>query len=354
MKKFCCCLSLLLCAALAAGAQGPKPRVQSQYEKGDNRTEVAANVLYMLNTPEQFVQLQLRGRYWGRRLLLPAEVVTLEFYSFSNEPKYRSERDRRLVAVADGRQIDLGQPVYKSAGADTAAQLLPKVARVGGKLVMESVVAFVEPEQVALLAAARAVELRLGALALPMDDVHRAIFREFVSHVIPSEGSVPEPGSGVEVVEAQLPPELKDAALNDTMRWLQSQLDKNGTTSREGRMTRLVPVSFSGCRIKYKFFLQPARLPSWDNSKFPPVSTEYRVDLADLSPDSVRAVTYEGSAYVYFRTRSGERKIWQGWDSLSDELGGFYSGATLTLNKSKAVPGITAALARAVKLCQPQ
>jgi hypothetical protein len=84
---------------------------------------------------------------------------------------------------------------------------------------------------------------------------------------------------------------------------------------------------------------------------FDPFWTDYDVNLSDVSPESVRAYAFEEFAYVYFRVRGGERKI------RRDNSGGspyHQADASVTLNKTKAVPGIAAALAQAARLCQPQ
>jgi hypothetical protein len=337
MKTFRLALSLILAASLAPHARGQKPRVQKQYDKTANATEVAANVLYLLNTPEHFIQLQVRGRHWGSQPILPAGGVYFEFYSFAAEKKYRAEGDRRLSGVAGGRPLKFWWWDYGSAEGDKALQFLPRSARVSGKLVMEFLQFHVEPEQVALLAGSRDAELRLGPTRLALDDTHKSIMREFISHVTPAEGVAPESGGAVEITGEQLPPELAGATADATVKWLLNKIYKHGTSYEAERSRILHPAESSGCRISYRERTLVGRGVAWMTgpSVAPSGGMEYRVNLGDLSADSVRAVVSKEHAYLVLVTRGGE------------------PNAVIRLNKSKELPGIVAALARAISLCQP-
>lgn len=351
MKKFRLALSLIFAASLAPPAQGQKPRVQKQYDKAENSTEVTANVLYLLNTPEHFIQLQVRGRHWGSQPILPAGGVYFEFYSFAAEKKYRAAGDRQLSGVADGRPLKFWRWDYGTAEGGEALRYLPRAARVSGKLVMEFLNFYVEPEQVSQLAAARDAELLLGPTRLPLDDTHKSIMREFVSHVTPAEGGAPE--AGMEIVDSQLPPELEGATADATVKWVLNKIHKHGTHHEAERSRTLHPVESSGCRISYR----QRTLVGRDLSRMtgpsvaPSGGTEYRLNLGDLSADSVRAVASKETAYLIFATRGGEPKIER---RFPDEEGiTLKSGAVIRLKRSKDLPGIVAALARAISLCQP-
>ena len=54
---------LLLVFALPVCARAQS--VRTEYMKDSKQTAVETNLLYLLNTPEQFVEMQLRGLYKG-------------------------------------------------------------------------------------------------------------------------------------------------------------------------------------------------------------------------------------------------------------------------------------------------
>jgi hypothetical protein len=347
MKRFdVSALLLMLAVSASAFGQGQRARVRAEYDQERGHTHVAANVLYLLNTPEQFVELQLRGQYWGKRLLFTADEVSLEFYSFSAAAKYRDEKSRRLVAVLDGKEFDLGPATYKTISADKAGELLPKNARLSGKPLLEVLIAKVEPAHASALADARRVEFRLSDLRLALDDEHMSILREFNSFVNLAPGAAIPSGEGVEALMAELPPALKDAQINTTLKWLEESLFKHAVFSRNGYAWRLVPTHFSDCKIAYRIAQKRAL-----GAVGPPSVTVFSVDLADLDAESVRAVSYDGMTYVYLRTRGGEQKIRSAWPTDADH-GFTRASTTITLDDAKAAPGITAALAQAVRLCQ--
>lgn len=354
MKKFRCALPLIFAALLAPHADGQKPRVEEKYDRASDTTELAAHVLYLLNTPEQFVQLQMRGKHRGRRQLLPAYALELEFYSFAAKKKFSDPRvTRGLVGVADGRPIKFEWWAYDTAGGDKARQFLPRAASVGGKPVLEYLSFAVEAEQLAQLAAAREAELRLGPTRFPLDDTHKAIMREFVARITPPEDAAPEPGGGAEFVVAQLPQGLEGAPLDATIKWLLDKIHKHGTSYGLERSRIIRQVESSGCQISYRATSLWSPNMSWSSALTvsPSAGVDYRVNFGDLNAASVRAVVYKDTAYLHFATRGGEPKIERRFPDEDERT--LKSSAIIGLNRSKDLPGIVAALARAISLCQP-
>jgi hypothetical protein len=354
MKKFRPAVPLILAALLAPHAHGQKLRVEEKYDRASDTTELAAHVLYLLNTPEQFVQLQMRGQHSGRQQLLPAYGIRLEIYSFAAKKRFNDPRvTRGLVGVADGRPIKFEWWSYDTAEGDKARQFLPRAAGVGGKPVLEYLSFVAEIEQLAQLAGAREAELRLGPARLALDDTHKAIMREFVARTTPPEGAVPEPDGGAEFVSAELPPALEGAPLDATVKWLLDKIHKHGTSYGPERSRVTKQVESSGCQISYWVTSIWSPNSSWSSALTvtPSGGTQYRVNLGDLSADSVRAVVYKNAAYLHFATRGGEPKIERRFSDEDERT--LKSSAIIKLNKSKDLPGIVAALGRAISLCQP-
>src|SRR5437762_6569019 len=110
MKRNIVVLFILLVAVCPARAQQPpQSHVFSEYMKDTKETRVETTMLYVGNTPEQFLQLQLRAWYPKQKLVQPAKRIGLDIYSFARAPLYQQEADWQLVAVADGETLALGR-----------------------------------------------------------------------------------------------------------------------------------------------------------------------------------------------------------------------------------------------------
>jgi hypothetical protein len=82
--------------------------VHTEYMKDYKTTRVETSMLYVYNTPDQFVQLTLRSWYKGEKLTSSPAKVDLEVFSFSKNPLYKKDKDRALVIVADGQESPIG------------------------------------------------------------------------------------------------------------------------------------------------------------------------------------------------------------------------------------------------------
>lgn len=334
-------IALLLILILPVVLFGQTPHLKTAYDKESNRTQVLANTLYLVNTPEQFIQLQLGGVIWGRQPLFPAEEVVLEFYSFGSTAKYKDLKSRRLTVVLDGKELQLGTLEYQSMSGEKAGKALPTVAKVGGKLNLERLTIHLAAEQIGLLGRGTRVELRIADTAIPMDDVHMGILREFASYVMPPADVMPAPGSGVEAIEPVLPQELTGAQLEPTLKWLRPRLEEFGSGPTWLGISRLMTKSFSGCTISYKII--PAGGSPWIH--------EYAINLSDLDLNSIRAIKYQEFSFLYFSIRPGLAPLNRYFGMSSTPIQQL--GTSLTLNP-KGAPTVTAAFAQAARLCQPK
>jgi hypothetical protein len=321
MTKLLISITFIFVPAFFVAGQQQKSRVHTEYLKDTNRTTVAANTLYVFNSPEQFVQLQLRGLIWGKEPLFPAEQLRLEFYSFSQSAIFKKEEDREIEITIDDHKLKLSKAEYQKVGADKARQMLPKSAIVNGNVVMETLFFKVTPEVIGDWIEAKNIEFRLGAINFVLNDNHKSIVREFGTYVLPSADVTPQPGTGVESVVPVLPAELTNASLPTTLNWLRDKLTTSAVTANWGRINHFEAIQFSNCKIEYRIINESV---GWGT----------RIDLSKVNPNSIKAVSYEDRAYVYFRT----------------EGGGF--ATSITLASAKSAPTITAALKQAVTLCQ--
>lgn len=194
---------LLLATCVTANAQGSG--IHTEYMKDNKSTRVETSMLYVYNTPDQFVELQLRSWYKGEKLTSAPAKVDLEVFSFSKNPLYKKDKDRALVIVADGQDSPVGNltsMVMKGEtknGVDSFFAVggnpnvgiqvhVPQSAQIkaGGNLngiTMEWMSLSMKAEQFLKLAQAAKLELRIGATSLPLTDRHVEIIHNFANQI---------------------------------------------------------------------------------------------------------------------------------------------------------------------------
>jgi hypothetical protein len=195
---------LLLASCVTANAQDTG--VHTEYMKDNKTTRVESSMLYVSNTPDQFVELRLLSWYKGEKLTAPPAKVDLEVLSFSKDPLYKKDKDRAFVIVADGQESTMGNlsnSVMKGEtvkGVDTffvvggnpnlGVQVdVPPSARIkaGGNLngiTMEWMNLSMKPDQFLKLAKAAKLEFRIGATSLPLTDKQVEIVHNFANKII--------------------------------------------------------------------------------------------------------------------------------------------------------------------------
>jgi hypothetical protein len=320
--------TLIIISAFTAIAQQPKPRVHTQYRPDDNLTMFAANTLYVANSPAQFVQLQLRGYTWGKRPVFPADSVLLEFYSFSSTPLFRKIESRVIEVITEEETTKLSRLEYQTPSSETARTSLPKSSQLNGKIVLEVLIARVPPEFVQGLIDANRVEFQLGETKFVLNDDHKGILREFGGYALPPDDVAPQPGDGISFIQPVLPKDLENAPLASVLKFLRDGLQQAALVkARFGRVNRFDPGEFSTCKIRYRLMRMDGPVPDF--------GLETRLDLAGVNPDLVKAVAFNDRAYLYFRTKIG------------------YRFQSIELSSAKHAAELTAALKKAVTLCQP-
>ncbi|HEX8847074.1 MAG TPA: energy transducer TonB [Pyrinomonadaceae bacterium] len=180
--------------------------VHSRYRKDSKTTVIETDWMYVINTAQQFMQFGLVARHPGERLEKTPEKVNLVLWSFSREVMYRQDKGPELNFDLDGESLTVraqtylvfkgqtkdGQDIFWSEKRPDLGQpsLLPVTAQVRDKagingLFMEQIIVELNPEQLLKLAAAKKVELQLGATKIPLTKDYLNTVREFNSSLVP-------------------------------------------------------------------------------------------------------------------------------------------------------------------------
>jgi hypothetical protein len=196
-------LNLLLLATCVNG--NAQDTVHTEYMKKNKTTRVETSMLYVYNTPDQFVELILRGWYKGEKLTSPPTKVDLEVLSFSKKPLYKKDKDRAFVIVADGQESPMGNLTNTEMKGETNKGVdsffvvggnpnlgvqvdVPPSAQIkaGGTLngiTMEWMNLSLKPDQFLKLAKAAKLEFRIGTTSLPLTNKHVEIIHNFANQI---------------------------------------------------------------------------------------------------------------------------------------------------------------------------
>ena len=157
--------------------------VHTRYVKDINKTIVETDLMYLNNTPQQFVQLGFVTRYPGEQMNKAPDKIDLLIWSFSREVMYKNRKDLTLMFSTDGESWSTGKLNYLVSRGETKngqdifwsdkrpdlgqPSPLPKGALVKdtqgiNNLFMEQIFAELKPEQLLKIANAQRVEMRLG------------------------------------------------------------------------------------------------------------------------------------------------------------------------------------------------
>ena len=195
----------LLVLAICVTANAQDTGIHTEYMKDNKTTRVETSMLYVYNTPDQFVQLMFRSWYKGEKLTSAPAKVDVEVFSFSKNPLYKKDKERVLVIVADGQEspiANLRNMVMKGEtrnGVDTFFVVdgnpnlgmqvpVPPSAQIKASgnvngITMEWMGYSMKPDQFLKLSKAAKLEFRIGATSLPLTDKHVEIIHNFASKI---------------------------------------------------------------------------------------------------------------------------------------------------------------------------
>jgi len=197
-------LNLLLLSTCVIG-NAQETGIHTEYMKDTKTTRVETSMLYVHNTPDQFVELIFRSWYKGEKLTSSPTQVDLEVFSFSKNPLYKKDKDRALVIVADGQEFPIGKltnmvmkgetnkgvdSFYAVDGNPNLGMQVPvppsaqiKAAGNVNGITMEWMNIFMKPDQFLKLAKAAKLEFRVGTTSLPLTDKHVEIIQNFANKI---------------------------------------------------------------------------------------------------------------------------------------------------------------------------
>lgn len=372
---------LLLLAAVAAALLGAFARAQgthvhSRYSKDARATLVAADTLYVADTPAQFMALRLSCVYPNEGPpSAPPDHISIQFYSYAPAPLYRKDDAHRLTVEADGETLDFGLTGYFLARDDGKGKetygiekssrdirtLLPPNARVrsaaGGKgLVLEFMSgAGVTLESLTRMSEARKLTVKIGGTTFTLTPEQHEVLREFASAVTPAGGAAQSAVTVGPDIPADVPSDANNATLDATLRWLKKELASESRTTLGEVSESIEPEDFGGCQVSYRLTSVGASRPN----KVLPTAADFKLNLADLNPKSVRLSSRASYSTVTFHTRDNEPKIKLASRVYADGYPGrplyesTVSSGSFNLRTESAGARIKAALVHAIKLCQP-
>lgn len=377
-------LFLLILFFAAHVGPGQDSHVQITYDKATDRTVVRSDFLYVINTPSQFMEIQLVGRYRGPgKPSQPPDKLYIEFSSFSADPIYQEDARHHLRVKADNQIIDFGLLSYArldEKGKAEKSRTNPKPLRsnfdFGAALPSAAVISAskrsqpltlelmsvtdLTPSNLKALADAAEVVMRLGQDVFRLTPMQQRILREFADSVSPknTDPAAATANTRAEPVEVAsgVPSEQNKASLAETLSWLKTHLEHDSGTNDIPVPRRIEPMRLKSCQISYR--VVPLIRTSPVSATLVYVIFEYQIDLADLNPEAIRVSEGPGYASLTMITRDYQAKI-KVYKHANDGgiMGrtledGLSESAVIKLKTKPAALEFKTALAHAINLCQ--
>jgi len=373
--------SLALALSLTSAVRGQQSHLQVRYAKEIDATIVDSDSLYVINMPSQFLMMRLEGAYpkQGKPTELPIRI-NIRFSSYSQKARYQPDDSHSLRVKADDQILDFGLLGYskfeeESKDGDKKANpglrsALPSSALVGatGKstgLTLESMsLMHVSLSDLTRLARAGNVIMKIGETVFRLTDTQMAILREFAGTVTPANAEsliaakANEPVKASEPsVPADVPSDVNQASLDQTLKWIKSEIEREGSTYNPVVPFKLDPLDFSSCRIRYR--VVPLRRETTTSSTLVYAIMEYRMDLGGMNSEKVPTADLRDHAtlVLFARDQSKIKVIKHANESstmgrtLDESETGF---VVINLKSIDAANRLKVALVHAINLCHAQ
>jgi hypothetical protein len=367
-------LALMLTMRTVAAAQ--ESHINVSYEKSTDTTSVSSDLLYVIDMPTQFMQIQFTGRYpnQGKPKELPY-AISVEFHSFGTKSFYNKDDAHHLRVKAGDEILDVGllnyarfeesskdqnypdRPAFKLRGALPSTALVASTAKIPG-LTLELMSRAISLRDLATMARANEVLMKIGDTVFQLKPTHVNTLREFVAALSPSnidpalvKTIAPLP------IPKDIPSDANNSSLDETFKWLRAYIEREGTTNDVVVPKQLQIMNLSSCRISYR------KVPVIRNASENLVYAimEYQMNLADLNPEAVTVADYADHSSVFIQTHDAEPKIKiikrantiQGTPgrTLDETLGALTS---INLKNHEAASHFRVAFAHAINLCHAQ
>ena len=168
-------LVIALLAATVADAQDP--HVYSEYKEQLKATIVYTDKMYLLNMPEQVIDVEFNFRLKQKQSLKQPERVELMLWSYSRELKYRKDGGRDIGLTTDGNTLKVEKVIYMP------FQKRKKDFERIKDAYAEWVILYFSPEEVKKLATAKNIKLRMGNQEFNFKDNYMNTIRDFASRI---------------------------------------------------------------------------------------------------------------------------------------------------------------------------
>ncbi len=350
--------------------------VELRYFKDTDRTVASSDLLYVVNMPSQFMQLQLVGRYpkQGKPQGVP-DKINLVFFSYATQTLYQMDDAHRLRIKVDDQILDLGLLGYakleekKDDTKKTNSGVRPGLsssaliaANRNNPLVVETMsTSAITLADLTTMARAQNVIFRIGDTVFPLKPMHQTILREFVDAITPAnvDSTAARPEAPVKLTApADVPSEDNQAPLDQTLSWLKKQIEHEGSTKDPVVERKLEPLDFKSCRVSYRVVPLFSAVPVSTTLVYSIL--EYQVNLADLNPEAVGVANLSNYSTVSLATRNLEKKILiyqhanQNGSTGRTLKEGSSAYVQLKFKSSEAADNFKFALVHAINLCQSQ
>lgn len=373
--------SVVLALVLTAAVRGQQSHLQVRYAKEADVTVVDSDSLYVINMPAQFMMMRLEGAYakQGKPTELPIRI-NIRFSSYSQKALYQPDHSHWLRVKADDQVLDFGVLGYskfdeQSKDADKKTNsgvrgALPSSALIcatskSTELTLESMsVLNVTLTDLTRLARAGSVILKIGETVFPLTATHITILREFAETITPANAEsliaakAREPVKVTEPpVPSDVPSDVNQASLDQTLKWIKTEIEREGSTFNPVVPFKLDPLDFNSCRIRYR--VVPLRRETTTSSKLVYAIMEYRMDLGELNSEKVTTSDLRDHAtlVLFVRDQSKIRVIKHANESgtmgrtLDESETGF---VLINLKSIDAAARLKVALVHAINLCHAQ
>lgn len=370
------CLVLLL-ALLGSLTFAQKPTVHQALYSRPNTIVIATDRLVVLDTADQFLEIQFHGRCAKSSTTTPPKT-TIDVFSRSLSPLYEKDDDHRLKMMFDGVAIDFGllkynaaqeieaqtRDIYSLPGEYRLVERIPtpataqvKTSHPGKFLVAEqmSTSKFLTVELLNRVAAARQISFTLGSTGLRLNEEQRALLVDFARAVNLPDQNAPEVDPKSATAAAVLPAlDLDNASLEATLDWLKKRMAISGRIiTPQGAFARYDLLASSGCEITVGLdtdqVVPPYEIPTYSASLI------FAANLAMLDPERVRIDDSQNNSIIWLATANGKHGI-EGYlkqGGTGKKYDSRMTGAAcIYLRKDGSAPMVRDALVHAMKLCQ--
>ena len=307
---------LILTAVLSVVGYGQDSHVRIIFSQDLGEANISSDQLYVINMPSQFMLVQLSGRY--SRASQQTDGINLTFISSASKGLYEAESSHGLRIKADDQILDLGVLSYARVddkGQKEGRAALPATALIASNkktpLTIETMsVSGLKLDDLNFIAHAGTVVMRIGDTVFPFTPAQLGIVREFVSKIPKAQAylaNVSNADRAAAPPPADVPSDENHASLDVTLKWIKTEIEREGSTKGSVPERKLEPLDFGGCGLRYRVVPLFREVPGINNLVY--AIMEYQLNLSDINADAIRVNGAGDYATIYVSSRQLEPKI---------------------------------------------